>query len=153
MHALLAQEVSALDFCFLWQELAAEKAALAPMDRQVRRFLETAELGFLDRALALLPPPPADRSSSLLEPEGYHGVDWRGDWHLDAKRIRDTTYLDLRCLYCGFEMTLASEHSWNSELRLPFDEMDCPLCEGSPPVERPSHSTRGETDDRRTASA
>lgn len=124
LHHLLNQSLSGLDFCILWQELAEKNEELSEVDLLVRRFLSEADLTSLDCALALLPEPetltpqPLETRVSL----GYQG------WTVQSQRQRDVSRADFRCADCGFEITLSQEHAPNTEMRLPFDQLVCPIC-------------------------
>ncbi len=124
LNQLLGQEISSLDFCFHWQELSPKIGLMSEVDNLVSRFLQTSELGALDRALALLPP----RPPTAEMPDSSSHQDWRAPWKVSSRRLRETTYLDLKCRSCGWEITIAGEHAANTELRLPFEEFHCPEC-------------------------
>lgn len=125
LHHLLNQSLSALDFCILWQELVESAPELQDVHHHVSKFLEEADLGSLDRALALLPEPSGERLPPILARPAVV----QGNWNVQTTRIREVSRADFRCRECGFEMTLAQEHPPNTEMRLPFDELVCPLCE------------------------
>jgi hypothetical protein len=128
LHHLLNQSLSGLDFCILWQELAQEHPQLAAADAWVRRFLDTAELSALDRALALLPEPEeGQRLPDLALP-----ASWKDDWSMSSRRLRDVTRVEFRCPVCGWEIAYSMEHPANTEMRLPFEQLDCPLCVAEP---------------------
>ena len=125
LHHLLNQSLSGLDFCILWQELSSEPDFPQPVRELVQEFLETADLGALDRALALLPEPetatlpPLERVESVVSQEG---------WTVSSTRIRDISRADFTCQSCGFSITLSQEHEANTEMRLPYDNFACPVC-------------------------
>jgi predicted RNA-binding Zn-ribbon protein involved in translation (DUF1610 family) len=124
LHHLLSQSLSGLDFCFLWQELTSGHPELGEVDVLVRRFLEGAELSALDRAMALLPEPEEGQTlSPIPAPAG-----WQAVWTVRSQRMRDTTRLELRCPDCGWEIAYSLEHAANTEMRLPFEEIECPQC-------------------------
>lgn len=125
LHHLLSQSVSGLDFCILWQELLELSPELEPVDEWVRRFLETAELAALDRALAMLPEPAEGQSLPPLEPP----PSWKDEWEVRSSRIREVTRLELRCRRCGWEIVYSLEHPPNTEMRMPFDDLACPHCD------------------------
>lgn len=125
LHHLLNQSLSGLDFCILWQSLAADHFELAPVDHWVQRFLDTAELSALDRALVLLPEPPEGEKLSKVEPP----PSWRDEWAVSSSRLRDVTRLELRCRQCGWDIVFSMEHPANTEMRLPFDDIECPYCD------------------------
>lgn len=125
LHHLLNQSLSGLDFCILWQALADAHPELAPADLLVRRFLDTAELAALDRALAMLPEPPEGQRLAELEVPSS----WKDRWQVRSRRIRDVTRVELVCPHCGWEIAYSMEHPANTEMRLPFDEVECPLCD------------------------
>lgn len=125
LHHLLNQSLSGLDFCILWQDLAQTHPDLEAVDVWVRKFLETAELSALDRALALLPEPPEEGPLPPLEeatPAWYDG------WQVVSRRVREITRVEFRCRTCGFEIDFSAEHPANTEMRLPVDELECPVC-------------------------
>lgn len=125
LHHLLNQSLSGLDFCILWQELAQAHSDLEAVDAWVRKFLETAELSALDRALAMLPEPPAEGPLPPLQdviPTWYEG------WEVTSRRIREITRVEFRCRSCGFEIDFSAEHPANTEMRLPMDALECPVC-------------------------
>lgn len=126
LHHLLNQSLSGLDFCILWQSLAASAPELEAVDRLVRQFLETADLGALDRALALLPEPvaPPTRGSLSAPP-----AEWQRGWEVRSRRARDVTRVEFRCQSCQWVFDFTQEHPPNTELRLPFDELVCPCCQ------------------------
>ena len=124
LHHLLNQSLSGLDFCILWQDLAAEHQELAAADHWVCRFLDTAELSALDRALALLPEP----AEGQRLPEVALPASWKDDWAVSSRRVRDVTRVELRCPGCGWEIAYSMEHPANTEMRLPFEQLECPLC-------------------------
>ncbi len=130
LHHLLNQSLSGLDFCILWQSLASEHEELKPVDRWVQRFLESAELSALDRAFALLPEP--EEGERLPPPEPP--ASWKDSWTVSSRRIRDVTRLELRCPHCGWEFAYSMEHPANTEMRLPFEQLECPFCEASDPA-------------------
>ena len=125
LHHLLNQSLSGLDFCILWQELACENSELDSVDQWVRRFLETAELSALDRALALLPEPPAE---GKLPPVTLP-ASWKDGWMVTSQRHRDVTRVEFRCPSCGWEIAFSAEHAANTEMRLPLETLECPSCE------------------------
>lgn len=125
LHHLLNQSVSGLDFCILWQSLVADFPELADVDALVRRFLETAELAALDRALALLPEPEDGKTLPSLELPAT----WKDRWKVRSHRMRDVTRVELCCPNCGWEIAYSLEHPANTEMRLPFDEIECPVCQ------------------------
>lgn len=130
LHHLLNQSLSSLDFCILWQELVENEPSLDEVHSLVMEFLQEADLGFLDRALALLPepledtPPPLKTRTTPLQ-EG---------WRVQSTRLRETSRADFQCVECGWEITLSQEHQSNTEMRLPFDNFQCPICP-APPAE------------------
>jgi hypothetical protein len=124
LHHLLNQSLSGLDFCILWQDLNSQFESLAEIDLEVKAFLADADLGALDRALALLPEP-ADQKPQAL-PERRNVV--QGSWSLKNTRTRDVSRANLSCRQCGFEITLSQEHPPNTEMRLPYDDLTCPFC-------------------------
>lgn len=124
LHHLLNQSLSGLDFCILWQELVESHSSLAQVDAWVQEFLESANLSFLDRALAVLPEP-----VSTVLPEVQAQPKWKEGWEVQSRRIRDTTRLELTCQTCSWVIDLTLEHEANTEMRLPFDELVCPICE------------------------
>jgi hypothetical protein len=128
LHHLLNQSVTGLDFCILWQSLTERHEELADADRWVRRFLDTAELSALDRALALLPEPSIEDGLGKLEVP----PSWKDQWAVSSRRMRDVTRLELRCPRCGWEIAYSMEHAANTEMRLPFDSIDCPCCDAIP---------------------
>lgn len=130
LHHLLNQSLSGLDFCILWQNLAAEHSELEPVDLWVRRFLETAELSALDRALAMLPEP--EEGESLPAPELPSS--WQDGWAISSRRMREVTRLELCCPGCGWEFAYSMEHPANTEMRLPFEQLECPFCDSPDPV-------------------
>lgn len=124
LHHLLNQSVSSLDFCILWQELAESNSELEEADRWVRLFLEKADLGALDRALALVGEPIGERMSPLeVRPPAFSGR-----WSVKTTRIREISRAEFTCRNCGFELAYSLEHPANTEMRLPFEELECPLC-------------------------
>jgi hypothetical protein len=125
LHHLLNQSLSGLDFCILWQELIHDSPHLADVHSEVENFLETADLAFLDRALGLLPDPP-DETPQPLEVRKPVVKD---GWEVSSTRIRDISRADFKCRNCGWEVTLSQEHSPNTEMRLPFDNLVCPVCD------------------------
>lgn len=125
LHHLLNQSLSGLDFCILWQDLVSQHGELDPVDHWVRRFLDTAELSALDRALAMLPEPPeGERLPALDVPRS-----WQDSWGIRCHRMRDVTRLEMVCPDCGWEFALSMEHPPNTEMRLPFDRPFCPHCD------------------------
>jgi hypothetical protein len=128
LHHLLNQSVSGVDFCILWQELAQRHPELAAVDAQVRRFLESAELSALDRALAMLPEPQEGEPLAPLQLP----ASWRDRWAVSSRRIRDVTRVELRCPECGWEIAYSMEHPANTEMRLPFEDIECPRCGHKP---------------------
>lgn len=124
LHHLLNQSLSGLDFCILWQSLVQECPELAPADSWVRRFLETADLSSLDRAFAALPEPEEGVPLPGIEATPV----WREGWDVASFRMRDVTRLELRCQACGWEIDFSMEHPANTEMRLPFSDLECPLC-------------------------
>lgn len=130
LHHLLNQSLSGLDFCILWQELVERHQELSEVNRWVTSFLETADLSSLDRALALLPEPSSETAESVL-PELRQQVSWQEDWRVESTRIRDTSRVEFQCKTCDWSVTLAMEHPANTEMRLPFEEINCPICEAA----------------------
>jgi len=125
LHHLLNQTLSGLDFCILWQELVADSGELEEVHHEVEGFLATADLGFLDRALGLLPEPPEETPQPL---EIRNSVLQDG-WQVTSSRVREISRADFKCESCGWEITISQEHSPNTEMRLPFDNFSCPYCE------------------------
>jgi len=124
LHHLLNQTLSSINFCILWQELVQDSPELKELSALVEEFLETASLTALDQALALLPEPEGDRPDPLpVRPNSFDG-----EWSVSSSRIRDVSRADFRCTQCGFEITLSMEHPPNTEMRLPFDNLRCPIC-------------------------
>lgn len=128
LHHLLNQSLSGLDFCILWQELSEQHSELEEVNQLVTRFLEGPDLAALDRALALLPEPTPEGRASLL-PELQAQVSWQQDWSVASTRVRETSRVEFRCKTCDWSVTLAQEHAPNTEMRLPFDDITCPICE------------------------
>ena len=124
LHHLLNQSLSGLDFCILWQELVEEHDELQQVHVHVTKFLEDANLAELDRALALLPEPESDTPQPLAVKKS---ISYEG-WTVQSQRQRDVSRADFKCNACGFEITLAQEHAANTEMRLPFDDLECPIC-------------------------
>lgn len=125
LHHLLNQSLSSLDFCILWQELASAHEELQEVDKLVHTFLETADLAALDQALAMVGEPKPDQLPRLeARPPAFDET-----WSVKTTRIRDVSRADFRCKRCGFELTFALEHPPNTEMRLPFEELTCPVCE------------------------
>lgn len=125
LHHLLNQSLSSLDFCILWQELASTHPELLEVDKLVRTFLETADLSALDQALAMVGEPKPER----LPPVQARPPAFDENWWVKTTRVRDVSRAEFRCKRCGFELTFALEHPPNTEMRLPFDELSCPVCE------------------------
>lgn len=124
LHHLLNQSLSGLDFCILWQDLVSQHSELSAVDAWVRQFLETAELTALDRALALLPEPEEGHRLPAVELP----PSWKDNWKVRSRRSRDVTRIELCCPGCGWELAYSLEHPANTEVRLPFDEVECPFC-------------------------
>lgn len=124
LHHLLNQSLSSLDFCILWQELAENEPSLKEVHELVVNFLEAADLAFLDRALALLPEPVEDIPPPLIT----RASPLQDGWRVQSTRIRDVSRAVFQCLQCGWEITLSQEHESNTEMRLPFDNFQCPIC-------------------------
>ena len=125
LHHLLNQSLSGLDFCILWQELSAEPGFPEPVNSLIQDFLEKADLGALDRALALLPEPQTDILPPLQTSRNKVSQD---GWDVTSSRIRDVSRADFSCQACGFSITVSQEHEANTEMRLPFDNFVCPVC-------------------------
>jgi len=125
LHHLLNQSLSGLDFCILWQELSSEPGFSPSVRSLVQEFLEEANLGALDRALALLPEPESDQPKTFKVEESI--VSQEG-WSVSSTRIRDVSRADFTCRNCGFSITLSLEHEANTEMRLPYDNFVCPVC-------------------------
>ena len=125
LHHLLNQSLSGLDFCILWQELVESAPELEDVDREVAQFLQTAELGHLDKALAQLPEPPEE----VPLPLETRGAVVQSGWEVHSTRIRDVSRAEFRCRKCGWEIAVSQEHEANTEMRLPFDNFSCPYCE------------------------
>ena len=124
LHHLLNQSLSSLDFCILWQELTEGEPSLGEVHELVVNFLEQADLGYLDRALALLPDPVEDTPPPLVTRVSPLQEGWR----VQSTRIREVSRADFQCLNCGWEISLSQEHESNTEMRLPFDNFQCPIC-------------------------
>ncbi len=124
LHHLLNQSLTSLDFCILWQSLVEDHPSLAPVVPWVDRFLREADLGALDRALALLPEP--EEGAKL--PQVEVPANWKDGWSVVSHRVRDTTRAEFICPGCGWDIVLSLEHPANTEMRLPFDEVECPIC-------------------------
>ena len=125
LHHLLNQSLSGLDFCILWQELVSQSEELEEVHREVERFLATADLAHLDRALGMLPEPPEESPQPLQ----VRGSVLQEGWQVSSSRVREISRAEFRCQKCGWEITIAQEHSPNTEMRLPFDNFSCPYCE------------------------
>lgn len=125
LHHLVNQSLSALDFCILWQEHRDSFPELEEVHGYVENFLLTADLGDLDRALALLPEP---REETLPKLEARPPV-FTEAWSVKSQRVRDVSRADFCCQSCGWVITLSQEHEANTEMRLPFDNVFCPYCE------------------------
>jgi len=132
LQHLLNQSLSGLDFCLTWQELSLKHPELEEVDGFVKEFLETSSLGALDRALALLPQPQIDLQGRLPKLEMEEQRVGYDSWEVKSQRIREVSRADFRCRSCGWEITLSQEHEANTEMRLPFDRLDCPFC---PPLD------------------
>lgn len=124
LHHLLNQTLSSLDFCILWQELVEDSPELEEADLLVRRFLEEVDLSALDRALALVGEPTGEQMPPL---EARPPV-FSPKWQVRTSRIRDVSRAEFTCRECGFELTFSLEHAANTEMRLPFEELECPVC-------------------------
>lgn len=124
LHHLLNQSLTSLDFCILWQSLVEEHPSLKPVAPWVDQFLLKADLGALDRALALLPEPEEGAQLPVVKPP----TTWKDGWSVISHRVRDTTRAEFRCPVCGWDIVLSLEHAANTEMRLPFDEIECPVC-------------------------
>lgn len=126
LHHLLNQSLSGLDFCILWQQLAADEGEeLAEADQWVKEFLDSASLAALDKALALLPQP----SGEAPEPLVAQATPLQEGWRVVSHRVREVSRADFTCVSCGFTITLSQEHPSNTEMRLPFENFSCPNCE------------------------
>lgn len=124
LHHLLNQSLSSLDFCILWQEAVESTPELEEADGWVRLFLEKADLGALDRALALVGEPEGDEMPLLeVRPPAFSEK-----WSVKTSRIREVSRAEFTCRQCGFEIAYSLEHPANTEMRLPFDELECPVC-------------------------
>ena len=135
VHHLLNQSLSGLDFCILWQELAQSHSELCEVDAWVQKFLETADLAHLDQVLVLLPEP-----ASTKLPEVSFAPKWQEGWDVKSTRIRETTRLEMTCLECSWVIDLTLEHAANTEMRLPFEDLSCPICEQSKTDQGPTLS-------------
>lgn len=124
LHHLLNQSLSGLDFCILWQRLC-ESGLPEELVAQVNHFLEEADLGSLDRALAMLPEPESEK----LEPLSPERPIAQDGWKVSSTRIREVSRADFQCASCDFTITLAQEHAPNTEMRLPYDNFSCPFCD------------------------
>jgi hypothetical protein len=128
LHHLLNQSLSGLDFCILWQELVERAPDLEDVHSEVKVFLETADLASLDRALGLLPDPPDETP----QPMAVRTAVVQDGWEVSSTRVRDVSRADFKCQICGWEITLSQEHSPNTEMRLPFENLGCPHCDDLP---------------------
>lgn len=128
LHHLLNQSLSGLDFCILWQQLMEGENGLQEVHQWVQRFLENADLAALDRALALLPEPTPETTSQIL-PELRQNVSWQEDWNMASTRVRETSRVEFQCKKCDWSVALAMDHAHNTEMRLPFNDITCPICE------------------------
>lgn len=144
LHHLLNQSLSALDFCILWEELTSRSDELSEVDKLVCSFLESAELTYLDRALALLPEPRNDSPEPLeLRPSFIQ----QDGWSVTSQRIREVSRAVFTCQNCGWEIAISQEHEANTEMRLPFENFICPHCENQPPNGTKSRNNRMESYD------
>jgi hypothetical protein len=134
LHHLLNQSLSALDFCILWQDLDLSEPGLNEVESLVAEFVESADLTALDRALALLPEPTGSRP----EPLAVRSPHFHNRWAVSSSRIRNISRADFRCTLCGFEITLSQEHDPNTEMRLPYDNFQCPFCVDQPTIHQGS---------------
>lgn len=126
LHHLLNQSLSGLDFCILWQDLVKAHRELDTVDGWVRKFLESADLSALDRALAILPEP---AEGEPLPPVEVPEAAWGDGWSVRSVRVRDVTRAEFCCQRCGFEIDFALEHPPNTEMRLPLENLNCPICD------------------------
>lgn len=125
LHHLLNQSLTGVDFCILWQALIEECDELAPINEWVLRFIEEADLSALDRALAMLPEPL--EGEPLPRPEGAPA--WQSKWMIRSQRIREVTRVVFTCPNCAWEIAYSLEHDPNTEMKLPFEELECPNCD------------------------
>jgi hypothetical protein len=107
-------------------------------------FAESAELTKLDLALglaresrlefsALAAQYPLLENLFVREPEESAAVvstiDWTSRWETRVQRHRGLSRATFRCLTCGWELSYTAEVGATEQLEVPFDELECPLCQ------------------------
>ena len=131
----------------LSMEAAASLTAVLNRVRQAveltREFAETADLPKLDQAFGAARLSQHEFAAlaiqhpvlhTLFEPEtsdssSAAGSDWTHRWETRVQRHRGISRATFRCLKCGWELSYAAEVGATEQLEVPFDELDCPLCQ------------------------